>query len=63
MMQRKVHWEKVYSTKPSDRWSWFQAHADMSMRLIHATGLADDAAIIDVGGGTYTLVDDLLDGG
>jgi SAM-dependent methyltransferase len=62
-MQSKDHWEKVYSTKASDSVSWFQAHADMSMRLIHASGLGRDAAIIDVGGGASTLVDDLLDDG
>jgi SAM-dependent methyltransferase len=33
------------------------------MRLIHDTGLGRDAAIIDVGGGASTLVDDLLDDG
>lgn len=38
-MQSKDHWEKVYSTKDSDTVSWFQAHADMSMRLIHSSGL------------------------
>ena len=62
-MQSKDHWENVYSTKASDSVSWFQAHADMSMRLIHASGLGRDAAIIDVGGGASTLVDDLLDDG
>jgi 2-polyprenyl-3-methyl-5-hydroxy-6-metoxy-1,4-benzoquinol methylase len=40
--------------------SWFQAHADTSLRLIQATGLSLDAAIIDVGGGASMLVDDLL---
>ena len=43
--------------------SWFQPHADMSMRLIRASGLSRDAAIIDVGGGASTLADDLLDDG
>lgn len=62
-MQNKDHWEKVYSTKAPDGVSWFQPHADMSMRLIRASGLDHDAAIIDVGGGASTLVDDLLDEG
>jgi SAM-dependent methyltransferase len=62
-MQSKDHWEKVYSTQAPDGVSWFQEHADVSMRLIHATGLHRDAAIIDVGGGASTLVDDLLDDG
>lgn len=62
-MQNKDHWENVYSTKAPDGVSWFQPHADMSMRLIHASGLGHNAAIIDVGGGASTLVDDLLDDG
>lgn len=59
-MRNKEHWEKVYSTKAPDNVSWFQPHALMSMRLIHDTELGRDAAIIDVGGGASTLVDDLL---
>ena len=59
-MQSKDHWEKVYTTKASDAVSWFQPHADFSIGLINATGVCRDAAIIDVGGGASTLVDDLL---
>ena len=62
-MQSKEHWEKVYTTKAPDNVSWFQPHAETSMRLIHNAGLGREAAIIDVGGGASTLVDDLLDGG
>ena len=62
-MQSKEHWEKVYTTKAPDNVSWFQPHAETSMRLIHNAGLGRDAAIIDVGGGASTLVDDLLDDG
>lgn len=58
-MDRKQHWEQVYSTRASDSVSWFQEHAEQSLRLIHNTGLNKDAAIIDVGGGASTLVDDL----
>ena len=59
-MQSKDHWEKVYSTKATDAVSWFQPHADFSVGLIKATGISREAAIIDVGGGASTLVDDLL---
>jgi len=59
-MDRKQHWEKVYTTKETDAVSWFQEHADMSVRLIHSTGLGKYAAIIDVGGGASRLVDDLV---
>jgi len=59
-MDRKQHWEQVYATKASDAVSWFQEHADQSLRLIHNTMLGKDAAIIDVGGGASRLVDDLM---
>ena len=59
-MDRKQHWEEVYSTKSSDSVSWFQEHADQSLQLIHNTGLGKEAAIIDVGGGTSRLAGDLM---
>lgn len=62
-MQPKEHWEKVYETKPTDAVSWFQEHAEQSLRLIHETGVPLTASIIDVGGGASTLVDDLLEAG
>ena len=62
-MQPKDHWEKVYSTKATDAVSWFQQHADLSLTLIKGTGAGCAAAIIDVGGGASTLVDDLLANG
>ena len=45
-MHSKDHWEKVYSTKAPEGVSWFQPHADMSMRLIHGSGLNKDAATL-----------------
>jgi len=59
-VQSKQHWEKVYETKSADAVSWFQPHAESSLGFIHATGVGKDAAIIDVGGGASTLVDDLV---
>ena len=59
-MPSRDHWEHVYSSKAADAVSWYQPHADLSMRMIEATGVAATAAIIDVGGGASTLVDDLL---
>jgi 2-polyprenyl-3-methyl-5-hydroxy-6-metoxy-1,4-benzoquinol methylase len=59
-MDAKTHWEKVYKTKAPDAVSWYRAHLETSLALIErATGGAQ-AAIIDVGGGESTLVDDLL---
>jgi 2-polyprenyl-3-methyl-5-hydroxy-6-metoxy-1,4-benzoquinol methylase len=59
-MQSKEHWEGVYSAKPADGLSWFQEHAQQSLRLIKATGVPPTAQIIDVGGGASTLIDDLV---
>ncbi len=56
----KHHWEDVYARKAPDSVSWFQPHAQHSLDLIARAGLGRDAAIIDVGGGASTLVDDLL---
>ena len=60
LMQSKDHWEHVYSTKAANAVSWYQPHAGHSMQMIQTTGVATTAAVIDVGGGASTLVDDLL---
>lgn len=59
-MHPKDHWEKVYSAKAATSVSWFQEHAETSLNIIRSTGVGKAAAIIDVGGGASTLVDDLL---
>jgi ubiquinone/menaquinone biosynthesis C-methylase UbiE len=59
-MDNKQHWEQVYTTKASDSVSWFQEHAEHSLQMIKDTGLDKEAAVINVGGGASTLVDDLL---
>lgn len=60
-MEPKDHWEKVYSTKAATEVSWFQEHAQLSLKLIRDANTPVSATIIDVGGGASTLVDDLLD--
>jgi 2-polyprenyl-3-methyl-5-hydroxy-6-metoxy-1,4-benzoquinol methylase len=62
-MQSKEHWENVYSTKATNEVSWFQEHAELSLKLIRDAGVPCTASIIDVGGGASTLVDDLLSSG
>jgi SAM-dependent methyltransferase len=59
-MDPKSHWDRVYRTKRSDEVSWFRRHLDISLKLIKHAAPARDAAIIDVGGGEATLVDDLV---
>ena len=59
-MRSRDHWESVYEQKGPERVSWYRPHLEQSLRFIEEAGLATDAAIIDVGGGASTLVDDLL---
>lgn len=60
-MSDKKHWEGIYEHKSSKEVSWYRPHLNVSLDLIHETGLNRDARLIDVGGGASTLVDDLLD--
>lgn len=62
-MTTKNHWESVYKTKSADAVSWFAPHLNLSLQYIERAAPARDAAIIDVGGGESTLVDDLLAAG
>ena len=46
--------------KAPEQVSWYRPHLERSLEFIEGAGLEPDAAIIDVGGGASTLVDDLL---
>lgn len=59
-MDQRLHWETVYRTKAPDAVSWYAPHLDTSLALIGRSAGTCSAAIIDVGGGEATLVDDLL---
>lgn len=59
-MSNQTHWEKVYQTKPHDTVSWYRPHLERSLDFIRHAAPDKSAAIIDVGGGESTLVDDLL---
>lgn len=59
-MDQRLHWETVYRTKAPDAVSWYAPHLDTSLALIGRSAGAPSTAIIDVGGGEATLVDDLL---
>jgi SAM-dependent methyltransferase len=62
-MDRKSHWEHIYRTKLPTEVSWYQPHVVRSLDLIRRASPPPNGAIIDVGGGASTLIDDLLDAG
>ncbi len=59
-MNMKTHWEHIYETKAPTQVSWYQEHARFSLEYIKRTGIRKIDRIIDVGGGTSTLADDLI---
>jgi SAM-dependent methyltransferase len=59
-MRTEDHWDKVYSNKNFDSVSWYAPHLDKSLLLIETLCPDRASAIVDIGGGQSTLVDDLL---
>jgi len=59
-VHKREHWENVYLTKGRDEMSWSRERLETSLEMISKTGIANDAAVIDIGGGNSTLVDDLI---
>lgn len=56
----RMRWEHIHREKPLDAVSWYRPHLDTSLRFIAQFAAAPSMAILDVGGGRSTLVDDLL---
>ncbi|HEY6448852.1 MAG TPA: class I SAM-dependent methyltransferase [Acidobacteriaceae bacterium] len=56
---RQRHWENVYNAKFPEEMSWYESHLAISLEWISEAAPNLAAAIIDVGGGASTLVDDL----
>ena len=59
-IERKKHWEAIYTQKKPEEVSWTQEKPSLSLSIIQALELPKDAPIIDVGGGESHLVDHLL---
>lgn len=59
-MDAQAHWDSVYSTKAPAEVSWYKPHLETSLALIQRVARDSRAAIVDVGGGESTLVDDLV---
>jgi SAM-dependent methyltransferase len=57
------HWEEIYRRTAADAVSWYRPHLEISLDLIRRAASGRDAAILDVGGGESTLVDDLVASG
>ncbi len=62
-MKTDQHWEQVYRSRPTTEVSWYRAHLERSLESIRRVAPSHNAAILDVGAGASTLIDDLLSAG
>ncbi|MFZ9509099.1 MAG: class I SAM-dependent methyltransferase [Burkholderiaceae bacterium] len=62
-MKTDQHWEQVYRSRSTTEVSWYRAHLERSLESIRRIAPNPNAAILDVGAGASTLVDDLLSAG
>jgi SAM-dependent methyltransferase len=58
-MNRRGHWEGIYTTKGDGDLSWFESVPAVSLAMLEAAGLQRDTCVIDVGAGDSRLVDEL----
>lgn len=56
---RRDHWDATYRRAAPTLVSWFQPDPTVSLELFEVLQVPRDAAVIDVGGGASTLVDEL----
>ena len=54
-------WERTYATRSDTELSWYEREPATSLRLIESVATGPLAAVVDIGSGTSTLVDRLLD--
>jgi SAM-dependent methyltransferase len=57
-----AHWDSVYTARPPETMSWFQARPATSLRLLEAF-LPGRGSVLDVGAGRSLLAETLLDSG
>lgn len=56
----RAHWEQVHATRDPVTLSWYQPVPARSLELIREAGIGLEDPLLDVGGGSSTLVDHLL---
>jgi SAM-dependent methyltransferase len=59
----KSHWNEKYQSTQDEELGWYEDTPETTMQLVAKCELAKDASILNVGAGTTTLIDLLLDKG
>lgn len=57
------HWDQVYNNMEASQLGWYESTPEPSLQLIRSCGMPRDAALLNVGAGATTLVDELLAAG
>ena len=57
------HWNKAYIKNPTEKLGWFEKKSQQTLDLIKESKLDKNAAILNVGSGSSTLIDNLLEEG
>jgi hypothetical protein len=56
----KGHWNKVYTNNPKEKLGWFETDLSPMLNLINQTKVTKEARIINIGAGSTTLIDELI---
>jgi len=62
-MQEREHWGEVYRTKAPDTVSWYQPRPEPTLLALDRLHILETASLIDIGGGSSTLADNLIERG
>lgn len=60
-MNQKSHWNTVYNTKTDTELGWYEVYPEQTLNLVESCNLPKTASILNVGSGTTTLIDCLLE--
>lgn len=61
MKSSKKHWEEVYHSIPTDKLGWYEESPKPSIDLFVECKLSHDSRILNVGAGTSTFIDYLVE--
>ena len=56
----KDHWNKTYLNSPEDKLGWFETDLSPTLKLLSISNISKDKKILNVGAGSTTLIDELL---
>ena len=56
----KEYWNNVYTNNPKEKLGWFETDLSPMFNLVNQTKLPKEARIINIGAGSTTLIDELI---